>query len=100
MKTGCIINRMKRHVRVIAVLAEDYQRKEMSKSNRPHTDDKLNKLNLICYAVQTRTLKQCCSRGEDISQKTMQQPQPISTDEPGEIKQSSSSQENKQEANA
>ena len=43
-RTRCIITRMKRHVRATPILVEDYMRKEMSKANRPQTDDKLNKL--------------------------------------------------------
>ena len=34
------MTRMKRHVKAIPILV-DYLRKEMYKSNRPHTDDRL-----------------------------------------------------------
>ena len=40
-KTGCIITRMKRHVKSTQIMSEDYLWK-MYISNRPHTDNKLN----------------------------------------------------------
>ena len=92
MKTSHIITRMKRHVRAIPILAEDYPMKEISKSNRLHTDDRLNELtDYFAMLNQHEHLGNTEAEREDISQKTMQQPQHANTDQLGEIKQSSSS---------
>ena len=92
MKIGCIISRMKRHVRATPISTEDCLRKEKCRSYRPHTNDMLNKLiKSLCYAEPTWTLKCCWNRGRRHITKMMQQPQHRNTDQPGEMKQSGSS---------
>ena len=61
----------------------------MSKSNRPHTEEKLSELT-DCFAMlnQNWHFIDIEMEGEDISQKTMLQPQHPNTEQPGEMKQS------------
>ena len=82
---------MMRHVRDIPISAEDYLRKKMYKANRPQKDDKVSKLRLLCMS-ETIYLTNMRMDGEDISQKTMQQLKHTDSDQPGDMKQSSNSQ--------
>ena len=50
IKTGHMIARKKRDVRVIPVLAEDHPRKEIFKTNRLQVDDKFSELRWLCSA--------------------------------------------------
>ena len=49
MKTGSTITRTKRHLKPTPISVEDYMRKEILKTNRQQTDDKLNDL-IDCFA--------------------------------------------------
>ena len=70
----------------------------MYKSNQPHTDEKLNEI-IEHFAMlnQHEHQSNVQTEGEDISQKTVQQPQHANTDQPEEMKQNGGYQKNKQE---
>ena len=73
---------MKRHVTATPILAEDCLRKGMSKSDRPHTDDHLNEfIDHFTMLNQHKHLSNFEMEGEDISQKTMLEPQNEITDQ-------------------
>ena len=80
-------------IRATPILVEDYLRKEMSDTNRPQIDDKLNKPNRpLCFAKPTWTLRQYGNVERKHNRKTMQQPKHTNTDQPGETKQSGNSE--------
>ena len=65
----------------------------MHQLNRPHTGDKLNKpIDHFAMLNQHEHLSDIGMEGENISQKITTQPHHIHKDQPGEMKQSVSSQ--------
>ena len=100
LKTEHLITKIKRHIKAIPVLVEDYLRLKISKANGLQADDKLNK-DIDCFALlnQHEHLKNFKMTAKDIMSKTTQLQKHTRTDQPGDINQSNNRLKDGQELN-